>query len=270
MVLLQVTSQVLGNKVPDKKEDTLGNRLAPALFQTLIVTWIRANLNVVITVDLWDQFVQTLSALTVWEELIREWAVISKLKSTESILLLTFFFLNQKTMDILTRVLAKNLYHLDLSDLPLDRLSEQKAKKRRAGRVELLSGLGPFPQSATPRSGQINTPATTPISSPAVVNHDTVGHHSGGSNIGQDETRSTGGSVRSRNSVITPGPLAQPQRTRHSSSGDTSLKTTELWNAPRIAKVERSRSEGNLARKFRVNPNRIRAKRYDHLTVPSK
>ena len=91
MVLLQVTSQVLGNKVPDKKEDTLGNRLAPALFQTLIVTWIRANLNVVITVDLWDQFVQTLSALTVWEELIREWAVISKLKSTESILLLTFF-----------------------------------------------------------------------------------------------------------------------------------------------------------------------------------
>jgi hypothetical protein len=78
-VLLQVTSQVLGNKVPDKKEDTLGNRLAPALFQTLIVTWIRANLNVVITVDLWDQFVLTLSGLTVWEELIREWAVNSLL-----------------------------------------------------------------------------------------------------------------------------------------------------------------------------------------------
>lgn len=71
-----MTSQVLGNKVPDQKEGTLGNRLAPALFQTLIVTWIRANLNVVITVDLWDQFVQTLSGLTVWEELIREWAVI--------------------------------------------------------------------------------------------------------------------------------------------------------------------------------------------------
>ncbi len=78
-MLLQVTSQVLGNKVPDKKEDTLGNRLAPALFQTLIVTWIRANLNVVITVDLWDQFVLTLSGLTVWEELIREWAVNSLL-----------------------------------------------------------------------------------------------------------------------------------------------------------------------------------------------
>ena len=75
LVLLQVTSQVLGNKVPDKKEDSLGNRLAPALFQTLIVTWIRANLNVMVTTELWDQFVLTLSALTVWEELIREWAV---------------------------------------------------------------------------------------------------------------------------------------------------------------------------------------------------
>ena len=39
-------------------------------------------------------------------------------------------------MDILTRVLAKNLYHLDLSDLPLDRLSEHKVKKRRTGRME--------------------------------------------------------------------------------------------------------------------------------------
>jgi hypothetical protein len=28
-------------------------------------------------VDLWDQFVLTLSGLTVWEELIREWAVSS-------------------------------------------------------------------------------------------------------------------------------------------------------------------------------------------------
>ena len=80
LVLLQVTAQVLGNKVPDKKEDTLGNRLAPALFQTLIVTWIRANLNVVVTVELWDQFVLTLSSLTVWEELIREWAVMQRIR----------------------------------------------------------------------------------------------------------------------------------------------------------------------------------------------
>lgn len=34
-------------------------------------------------------------------------------------------------MDTLTRVLARNVYSLDLSDLPLDRLSEQKSKKSR-------------------------------------------------------------------------------------------------------------------------------------------
>ena len=78
-------------------------------------------------------------------------------------------------MNILTRVLAKNLYHFDLSDLPLDRLSEQKAKKRRAGRVKLLSGLGPFPQSNQPRSGQIKTPAITLVFSPAVLSKKYVG-----------------------------------------------------------------------------------------------
>ena len=112
LVLLQVTSQVLGDKLPDKKESCLGNRLAPALFQTLIVTWIRANLNVVITVELWDQFVQTLSALTVWEELIREWAVrlfiysFSNMKKKAEINCI--FYALQKTMDILTRVLTRD------------------------------------------------------------------------------------------------------------------------------------------------------------------
>ena len=53
---------------------------------------------------------EVLSSLTLWEELIREW---------------------YKTMETLTRVLARQVYNLDLNDLPLDRLSEQKAKKRR-------------------------------------------------------------------------------------------------------------------------------------------
>ena len=53
--------------------------------------------------------IQVLSSLTLWEELIREWA---------------------KTMETLTRVLARQVYHLDLNDLPLDRLSERAHKKR--------------------------------------------------------------------------------------------------------------------------------------------
>ncbi len=44
-------------------------------FQTLIVTWIKANLNVFISAELWNQFLSVLSSLTQWVELIREWAV---------------------------------------------------------------------------------------------------------------------------------------------------------------------------------------------------
>lgn len=40
-------------------------------------------------------------------------------------------FIFQKTMETLTRVLARQVYNLDLHDLPLDRLSEQKEKRRR-------------------------------------------------------------------------------------------------------------------------------------------
>lgn len=39
------------------------------------MTWIKANLNVVISAKLWDEFLAVLSSLTAWEELIREWAV---------------------------------------------------------------------------------------------------------------------------------------------------------------------------------------------------
>ncbi|XP_042904592.1 ral GTPase-activating protein subunit alpha-1 [Parasteatoda tepidariorum] len=120
LVLLQITSLVLKEVPPVRKEDVLGGRLAPALFQTLIVTWIKANLNVVISTSLWDKFLSVLSSLTLWEELIKEWA---------------------KTMETLTRVLAKQVYSLDLNDLPLDRLSEQKMKKNRGMRKTVIGNL---------------------------------------------------------------------------------------------------------------------------------
>lgn len=40
-------------------------------------------------------------------------------------------FCGQKTLDTLTRVLARHVYNLDLNDLPLDRLSEQKSKRQK-------------------------------------------------------------------------------------------------------------------------------------------
>ncbi|KAK3092349.1 hypothetical protein FSP39_001673 [Pinctada imbricata] len=116
-ILLCITSGVLSN-VPNSevKQKTLGGRLASAIFQTVIVTWIKANLNVFISMELWDKFQQVLSSLTAWPELIREWA---------------------KTMETLTRVLAKQVYNLDLYDLPLQRLSEHKEIRRRGRSQEM-------------------------------------------------------------------------------------------------------------------------------------
>ncbi|XP_007464891.1 PREDICTED: ral GTPase-activating protein subunit alpha-1 isoform X2 [Lipotes vexillifer] len=116
LVLLRVTESVL--KMPSqaflqfqgKKNMTLAGRLAGPLFQTLIVAWIKANLNVYISRELWDDLLSVLSSLTCWEELATEWSL---------------------TMETLTKVLARNLYSLDLSDLPLDKLSEQKQKKHK-------------------------------------------------------------------------------------------------------------------------------------------
>ncbi|XP_048340780.1 ral GTPase-activating protein subunit alpha-1 isoform X14 [Sphaerodactylus townsendi] len=132
LVLLRVTESVL--KIPShiflqyqgRKNSTLAGRLAGPLFQTLIVAWIKANLNVYISRELWDDLLSVLSSLTYWEELATEWSL---------------------TMETLTKVLARNLYSLDLSDLPLDKLSEQKQKKHKG------KGVGhEFPKASVDKS----------------------------------------------------------------------------------------------------------------------
>ncbi|XP_045065044.1 ral GTPase-activating protein subunit alpha-1-like [Coregonus clupeaformis] len=114
LVLLRVTECVM-KRPPSimphgKKIMTLSGRLAGAVFQTLIVAWIKGNLNVYISRELWDDLLAVLSSLTCWEELVTEWSL---------------------TMETLTKVLARNLYSLDLNELPLDKLSEQKQKKHK-------------------------------------------------------------------------------------------------------------------------------------------
>uniref|UniRef100_A0A8C1I8Q3 Ral GTPase activating protein, alpha subunit 1 (catalytic) n=1 Tax=Cyprinus carpio TaxID=7962 RepID=A0A8C1I8Q3_CYPCA len=114
LVLLRVTECVM-KRPPSimphgKKSNTLSGRLAGAVFQTLIVAWIKGNLNVYVSRELWDDLLSVLSSLTCWEELVTEWSL---------------------TMETLTKVLARNLYSLDLNELPLDKLSEQKQKKHK-------------------------------------------------------------------------------------------------------------------------------------------
>ncbi|XP_018410089.1 PREDICTED: ral GTPase-activating protein subunit alpha-1 isoform X2 [Nanorana parkeri] len=116
LVMLRVTESVL--KVPQqvlqqfqgRKNQILAGRLAGPLFQTLIVAWIKSSLHVSVSRELWDDLLAVMSSLTYWEEQATEWA---------------------HTMETLTKVLAKNVYHLDLNELPLDKLSEQKQKKHK-------------------------------------------------------------------------------------------------------------------------------------------
>ncbi|XP_060918826.1 ral GTPase-activating protein subunit alpha-1 isoform X1 [Labrus mixtus] len=114
LVLLRVTESVM-KRPPSimphgKKSTTLSGRLAGPIFQTLIVAWIKGNLNVYISRELWDDLLSVLSSLTCWDELVTEWSL---------------------TMETLTKVLARNLYSVDLNELPLDKLSEQKQKKHK-------------------------------------------------------------------------------------------------------------------------------------------
>lgn len=109
LVVLRVTSLVLTEHLPMKKEDTLGGRLAPAFFETLIVTWIKANLNIFVSMELWERFQSTLKSLTAWEELVKEWS---------------------RTMDTLTRVMSRYVYNINLYDLPLEKPINRKNKRQ--------------------------------------------------------------------------------------------------------------------------------------------
>uniref|UniRef100_A0A671P545 Ral GTPase-activating protein subunit alpha-2-like n=1 Tax=Sinocyclocheilus anshuiensis TaxID=1608454 RepID=A0A671P545_9TELE len=109
-VLLRITEAVMKRPQEDQKKDTFAHSLASILFKTIFVAWVRANLTVFISRELWDELLAVLSSLSHWEELVFEWASI---------------------MDSLTAVLARHVYGLDLHNLPLDKLSEQKEKKQR-------------------------------------------------------------------------------------------------------------------------------------------
>ncbi|XP_050933984.1 ral GTPase-activating protein subunit alpha-2 isoform X3 [Lates calcarifer] len=109
-VLLRITEAVMKRPQENQRKDSFAESLASILFRTIIVAWVRANLCVFISRELWDELLAVLSSLTCWEELVTEWASI---------------------MDSLTAVLARSVYGLDMANLPLDKLSEQKEKKQR-------------------------------------------------------------------------------------------------------------------------------------------
>uniref|UniRef100_A0A452SIE4 Ral GTPase activating protein catalytic subunit alpha 2 n=1 Tax=Ursus americanus TaxID=9643 RepID=A0A452SIE4_URSAM len=73
-ILLRITEAVMQKPKDKQIKDLFAQSLAGLLFRTLMVAWIRANLCVYISRELWDDFLGVLSSLTEWEELINEWS----------------------------------------------------------------------------------------------------------------------------------------------------------------------------------------------------
>eukprot|EP00111_Clytia_hemisphaerica_P001577 TCONS_00004492-protein len=123
-VLLDITQHILASRPPESRKSTLGGQLASYLIQTLFVTWIRASLQVYLAPDLWDHLLLVCSTYTGWQELIKEW---------------------NGTMEILTRVMAKTVYRIDLLDPPLQYLTRKgKVKKNFEGRARNTSNQQSF------------------------------------------------------------------------------------------------------------------------------
>lgn len=98
MVLLRIVWEVMSSTNPEDG-NSLGSLLAGPLFQvrprvvsgsgrrpaihrsssfplqTLIVTFVKANLHIRVSRELWDKFMSVLSSLTHWHQLIAEWSV---------------------------------------------------------------------------------------------------------------------------------------------------------------------------------------------------
>lgn len=109
-VLLQIVRNCLPRTTPVGGDYPLAHRLAPQLYQTVLVTWVFSGLNVALPSDMWEELLTTMSERNTWSALINEWA---------------------KVLESVTRALGSQLYNVDLSNLPLERISEQKYKKIR-------------------------------------------------------------------------------------------------------------------------------------------
>lgn len=136
-VMLSITEHLFPIIPPEQKENTIGGRIAPAFFQTFIVSWIRANLYVHISSKMWNHFHQVMKNLIMWRELIDEWST---------------------TMSSLTRVLVKHVYGLNLSDLPLDKPQDRR-KRTRA--IQSYSMAGALTSSSTNQQASQLNPSNT-------------------------------------------------------------------------------------------------------------
>ena len=112
IVLVHISKNILNqNGSPGRGpgHSTLAERIQAPLIQTLIVAWIKASLYAAVSMDLWDDLLDLLKDMTHLKDMITEWT---------------------KTMDVLSKMLVKQVYKLEIDSLPLEKPSDTKRKRR--------------------------------------------------------------------------------------------------------------------------------------------
>ncbi|VDP12352.1 unnamed protein product [Soboliphyme baturini] len=108
-VLLRITQDIIPVTPTVLKRPHISLHISSSVFRTLIGIWACANVNVSVPNEMWDKLTILCSSRTAWLELIVEWGNI---------------------LVLFTRALGIHLYGVDVCDPPLERLSEQKTKRR--------------------------------------------------------------------------------------------------------------------------------------------
>lgn len=103
---------------------------------------IKANLEAYISSNLWEQFQSILTSLTQWEELIKDWS---------------------KNMESLTRNVSYHVYHINLHDLPLERLIDKRKRTQKGPKAFLPSRSSKDGKKSTRQDGSVSfSPAKIP------------------------------------------------------------------------------------------------------------
>ena len=130
IVLVHISKHILNtneiNGVSKMGHSTLAERIQAPLIQTLIVAWIKASLYAAVSMDLWDDLLDLLKDMTHLKDMITEWT---------------------KTMDVLSKMLIKQVYNLELESLPLEKPSATTRKRR--GRTRKSSIETPINRSVS-------------------------------------------------------------------------------------------------------------------------
>ncbi|XP_023575882.1 ral GTPase-activating protein subunit alpha-2 isoform X2 [Octodon degus] len=216
-ILLRITEAIMQKPKDKQIKDLFAQSLAGLLFRTLIVAWIRANLCVFISRELWDDFLGVLSSLTEWEELIIEWANI---------------------MDSLTAVLARTVYGVEMTNLPLDKLSEQTEKKQRGKGCVLDSQKGTTVGRSFSLSWRSHPDVTEPMRFRSATTSGAPGVEKARNNVRQKATEVEENPQSESAPAADPGQLSVGQQPVLRSSSTSDIPEPRAPDASQGQKVE--------------------------------